>query len=331
MKVTIPFVWLVLAVGLAEASSVHAERDLGAHARLAARHRRSPIEAPAFERRGNSSSNKRCKPKASPSSSSAAPAETQNKSPEPVQPVQAAAKPKTTSSAAPAENTATTKASGGQKLLTVSSSCGSSGATSDITSSSGPNGSEDFLLCGLHGGGWNPAHVTVNDIVYKDLNDVLNQKSNPFSACASFVQFFYQYGNQYNLPPILIAAIAMQESSCQRDQVGGAGEQGLMQITKDKCEGRSPDACRDPSFNIGKGASYLRSLLDQHGGNVLTTLGGYNGMEVGATAGALLKRPACWQPNFDYLQQTLNGYLQGHDPQGSPRLGVYHNYDKCQG
>ena len=38
------------------------------------------------------------------------------------------------------------------------------------------------------------------------------------------------------------------------------------------------------SFNIGKGASYLRGLLDQHGGNVLTTLGGYNGMEVGATA-----------------------------------------------
>lgn len=38
------------------------------------------------------------------------------------------------------------------------------------------------------------------------------------------------------------------------------------------------------SFNIGKGASYLRGLLDQHGGNVLTTLGGYNGMEVGAKA-----------------------------------------------
>lgn len=330
MKVTIPFVWLVLAVGLAEASSVHAERDLRAHARLAAKHR-SLLDPLVFERRGNSS-NKRCKAKGSATSSSAAPAETNNKSPEPVQPVQAAAeKPKTTTSSAPAKNTATTKVTGGQKLLTVSSSCGPSGATSDITASSGPNGSEDFLLCGLHGGGWNPAHVTVDDLVYKDLGEVLKENNNPFSACGSFVQFFYQYGNQYHVPPILLAAIAMQESTCQPNEVGGAGEQGLMQITKDKCEGRSPEACRDPSFNIGKGASYLRSLLDQHGGNVLTTLGGYNGMEVGATAGALLKRPACWQPNFDYLQQTLNGYIQGRNPQNSPRLGVYHNYDKCQG
>lgn len=120
------------------------------------------------------------------------------------------------------------------------------------------------------------------------------------------------------------------------------------------------------SFNIGKGASYLRGLLDQHGGNVLTTLGGYNGMEVGAKAVSTKQnsidsdltdifRAHCsavllagnptstskFYPTKDFnsiltvpitsLQQTLNGYIQGRDPQNNPRLGVYHNYDKCQG
>ncbi|KAI0812503.1 hypothetical protein BC629DRAFT_1436550 [Irpex lacteus] len=293
MKVTIPFVWLVLVVGIAEASSimlnatsvltlvsptvVHPSRHLLHVATLL------PPTSVARTR------------------------------------LQLGAeKPKTTT-AAPTKNTATTKVTGGQKLLTISSACGPSGATSDITASSGPNGSEEFLLCGLHGGGWNPAHVTVDDLVYKDLGDVLKQNNNPFSPCGN------TFSSSINM------ATSTTESTCQANEVGGAGEQGLMQITKDKCEGRSPEACRDPSFNIGKGASYLRGLLDQHGGNVLTTLGGYNGMEVGAKAGSLLSRPACWQPNFDYLQQTLNGYIQGRDPQNNPRLGVYHNYDKCQG
>lgn len=38
----------------------------------------------------------------------------------------------------------------------------------------------------------------------------------------------------------------MQESSCNPETVGGAGEQGLMQITKDKCNGAPGGNCRDP-------------------------------------------------------------------------------------
>lgn len=38
----------------------------------------------------------------------------------------------------------------------------------------------------------------------------------------------------------------MQESSCNPDTVGGAGEQGLMQITVDKCGGAPGSNCRDP-------------------------------------------------------------------------------------
>ena len=38
----------------------------------------------------------------------------------------------------------------------------------------------------------------------------------------------------------------MQESGCNPNAVGGAGEQGLMQITKDKCGGAPGGNCQDP-------------------------------------------------------------------------------------
>lgn len=42
----------------------------------------------------------------------------------------------------------------------------------------------------------------------------------------------------------------MQESSCKADTVGGAGEQGLMQITKDKCGGAPGGNCMDPVSGV---------------------------------------------------------------------------------
>jgi membrane-bound lytic murein transglycosylase MltF len=37
----------------------------------------------------------------------------------------------------------------------------------------------------------------------------------------------------------------MQESSCNPSAVGGAGEQGLMQITREKCKGAPNGNCKD--------------------------------------------------------------------------------------
>lgn len=48
------------------------------------------------------------------------------------------------------------------------------------------------------------------------------------------------------VPPIMLASFAMQESSCNPATVGGAGEQGLMQITKDKCGSAPGGNCKDP-------------------------------------------------------------------------------------
>jgi membrane-bound lytic murein transglycosylase MltF len=43
----------------------------------------------------------------------------------------------------------------------------------------------------------------------------------------------------------MLAAFAMQESSCNPSAVGGAGEQGLMQITREKCKGAPNGNCKD--------------------------------------------------------------------------------------
>ncbi len=50
----------------------------------------------------------------------------------------------------------------------------------------------------------------------------------------------------YGFPPILLASFAMQESSCNHDAVGGGGEQGLMQISKDKCGDAPNGDCKNP-------------------------------------------------------------------------------------
>lgn len=41
---------------------------------------------------------------------------------------------------------------------------------------------------------------------------------------------------------MILASIAMEESGCNKDTVGGAGEQGIMQITKDKCPNQIANA-----------------------------------------------------------------------------------------
>jgi len=50
----------------------------------------------------------------------------------------------------------------------------------------------------------------------------------------------------YGIPPIIMASFAMQESGCNPNTVGGGGEQGLMQITKEKCAGAPGGNCKDP-------------------------------------------------------------------------------------
>ncbi|KAJ7079117.1 lysozyme-like protein [Mycena belliarum] len=212
--------------------------------------------------------------------------------------------------------------------------CGGNGATKKITSTTGPNGSLDWLNCGINSGGWNPPYMGVNDIIAADLTQALTQPGTPFKACSDFVWMFEKYANQYGLKAIMLASFAMQESSCNPSTVGGAGEQGLMQLTKDKCGGAPGGNCRDPEFNIKTGAKYFAETLSNNNGNLLLSIGMYNGWYKGLTvakATAAKDSACCYcQNNLDYLHQFMNGWVLNVNAYSSS-LGKYHNLQVCPG
>jgi len=219
-------------------------------------------------------------------------------------------------------------------LLNVPSSCGPIGATHEITSTSGPNGNIDWLDCGINHGGWHPSHVAISDLITVGLSDAVKSPSSPFSACKPFISLFERHGHENGIPPIMLASFAMQESSCRPNTVGGAGEQGLMQLTKDKCGGAPGGNCKDPDFNIGTAAKFFKQTLNDVGGNVLVAVGKYNGWFPGMTYGdatAAGDTSCCrCQKNLDYLHQFLNGWCQNVDSYSSNHpLGKYWNLKKC--
>ncbi|TFK44405.1 lysozyme-like domain-containing protein [Crucibulum laeve] len=304
---------------------------------LSSRHAKLANRAPALERKNvtkrcpkrttkNNSNNGIVKASSTPSS---APQETPT-----------SIKEKTASTAAPAPApAATTKAASSVNnaasgTINVKSSCGSIGASKKTSHTAGPNGSIEWLNCGIDSGGWNPPYIRIENVVAQSLSGAINSGSSPFTACKNFVGTFEKYGNQYGIPPIMLASFAMQESSCNPNTVGGGGEQGLMQITKEKCADAPGGNCKDPDFNIRTGAKFFADTLNGNNGDLLLSLGQYNGWYRGltyakATAARFTSCCRC-QNNLDYLHQFLNGWLQNINAYDSSlRLGKYFNLDTC--
>jgi hypothetical protein len=123
------------------------------------------------------------------------------------------------------------------------------------------------MNCGIETtSGWNPPLITISDIVTVDLDDAI-AKGGPFTSCSDHVPAFKKYGEQlggkfrsfnvgiqhmeltvnflFSVPPILLASIALQKSGCNPASVGSNGEQGLMQITSDKCSDAPSGNCQD--------------------------------------------------------------------------------------
>lgn len=67
----------------------------------------------------------------------------------------------------------------------------------ELTATHGPNGNIDWMNCGLTEGGWNPPHVTVNDVVTVNLYDALKDPNTPFKACSKYIDTFVNYANQH--------------------------------------------------------------------------------------------------------------------------------------
>ncbi|KAJ7647090.1 glycoside hydrolase family 23 protein [Roridomyces roridus] len=301
------------------------------HARVSPR--APSLESPAIKakKRRNCSSPK--SDAVSFSCASPTPKASSKAKPKPTSTSKTKTKAKTTSTVKPKPTPQVLAASTGDVLSFEVSRCGPNGATKSITKTTGPNGSLDWLNCGITtSNGWNPPPLKVSDIVYVPLSTAVKQSGTPFAACSKYVPLFDQYGEQFGIPGILLAAFAMQESSCNPATVGGGGEQGLMQITKEKCAGAPGGNCKEPNFNIKTGAAFFAKTLESNGGDLLLSIGQYNGWYQGltvakATAAAHSSCCRC-QNNLDYLHQFLNGWLQNEDAY-TLNLGHYFNLNVC--
>lgn len=337
MKIPAVVAALFLSIATANASALH-----DSHLALAARHASLAHRAPTpLEKKViTSRARRRCKKKSTSTSvapaaasSSSAPSVAKNTDTSDHTSKKNEA-PSPTPSATPKAVTKTNNNNDNGGTIQVSGNCGGSRATSQTTTVSGPNGHIDWLNCGLNAGGWTPPFIRVQDLVTKSLSGALANPSSPFKACASFIGLFEKYGNEYGLPAIMLASFAMQESSCNPNTVGGGGEQGLMQITREKCGGAPGGNCKDPEFNIRTGARYFADTLRGNNGDVLVSIGQYNGWSRGLTyakATAAAHSGCCrCQNNVDYLHQFVNGWLQNINAYDNNfRLGKYFNLDVC--
>ncbi|GAA5844160.1 hypothetical protein JCM11251_002454 [Rhodosporidiobolus azoricus] len=260
-----------------------------------------------------------------------------------------------TAAAAPSPSPSSSFSSSGSLKGYHDPTCDASGPTDESSESGGPNGSEEWLNCGLSkaqpDAGWTPPTLSFSQLKTVTLEEALALDSSVYSNCKPYVSLFEKYADKHGLPPILLAAFAMQESSCKADTLGDAGGAfGLMQITEgqslpnlalvpllippafraDKC-GDAPDGnCSEAEYNIKIAAAYFAKTLDEQGGNLLLALGTYNGWYHGLTyngATAAAGSDCCeCQNNLDYHQQMLNGWLFGLD--GS-KLGTIRNLEVC--
>lgn len=103
-----------------------------------------------------------------------------------------------------------------------SSECGAPNAQDDSDDTTGPNGSIEWLNCGISKSNptsqWNAPTLKIEDIIVKDLD-----ANGIFAPCAKFFDLFEKYGKQYTIPAIYLASFAMQESTCDPNATGDNG------------------------------------------------------------------------------------------------------------
>lgn len=223
------------------------------------------------------------------------------------------------SSAAPAATGGTTPSTGGgtsinqvtnNVLLAIpDSACGPCDATHEF-----PNGSEDWINCNMKGSGWNPPHVTVEQLRVGDATTLQSK----FPMCSQdILDIMTQVSHETSIPAQLLLSIAIRESTCNVNARGGGGEVGLMQVAANRCPNGDINSCHQPYNNIKLGADILREKLASADNNILQALGMYNGWMPGMTFDEAHNSPQCsHNRNRDYVHSIVNGFMQGTDASG---------------
>ncbi|OCS23494.1 hypothetical protein CFVI02298_07535 [Campylobacter fetus subsp. venerealis cfvi02/298] len=113
----------------------------------------------------------------------------------------------------------------------------------------------------------------------------LNAVNLPNINETKFNWLFYKFGKEFDIPPILLWAIAKTESNfdikAKNINTNGSSDYGLMQVNSIheptlKAKNLSLDDLYRPEINIQMGAMVLKGCLDKHGWDY-KALNCYNG------------------------------------------------------
>jgi len=161
--------------------------------------------------------------------------------------------------------------------------------------------------------------MTLDQLIYVTAEEALAMPNTPYAPCKSNMAKFNSYGAKYNLPPIMLMAFAMQESTCSQSVYNSAGTIGMFQLAPQNCKGVN---CKDLDTNFDQACKLIVQYLKDANDNVLQMVGAYNGWYKGITAAKAKTAPCNQQQNLDYLHQWANAWMQGKDGYS---VGTYKN------
>ncbi len=92
----------------------------------------------------------------------------------------------------------------------------------------------------------------------------------------SYDDIILSAGNEFRVAPELVKAVVLVESGMNPRATSPRGAQGLMQLMPGTAEELGVDDSYAPLANVRGGASYLRKMLDQFGGDRELALAAYN-------------------------------------------------------
>lgn len=108
---------------------------------------------------------------------------------------------------------------------------------------------------------------------------------------------------------LLLTAVVKTESRFDASAVSPRGAVGLMQVRPDQAEQEDPQLLLDPAHNLERGASYLRSMLDQFGGDLRLALAAYN---AGPNAVRRFGGTPPYAETEAFVARVLSSYVELH-------------------
>jgi soluble lytic murein transglycosylase-like protein len=108
---------------------------------------------------------------------------------------------------------------------------------------------------------------------------------------------------------LLLTAVVKTESRFDPSAISPRGAVGLMQVRPDQAEQEDPQLLLDPAHNLQRGASYLRSMLDQFGGDLRLALAAYN---AGPSAVRRFGGAPPYAETEAFVARVLSSYVELH-------------------